>query len=123
MSFRKCTVCGQEWDTRNDFISDPQITAIGYQASVASLEVGCFLFNHSRLECRTTLSLPAGEFFELYEGPIYQERKLGTSACPSHCLHQDDLRACPIRCECAFVRELLQIIIKWPKRVAAQPSR
>ena len=119
LPFNKCTVCGQEWATRDAFISDPQVTAIGYQVSFESLEDGCFLFNHSRADCRTTLSLGASVFFDLYEGPIYQERKTGSAQCPGYCLHTDELRICPARCECAFVRELLQIIIKWPKRVAA----
>ena len=119
MPFRKCTVCGQEWAARDDFISDPQVTTIGYQVNFASLDAGYFLFNHCRPECRTTLSLPAGEFFDLYDGPVYQERKTGSPECPGHCLHQDDLRACSLRCECAFVREILQTIIMWPKRVAA----
>lgn len=119
MAFKKCSACGQEWDTREVFLSDPQVTTIGYQVSFMSLQAGCFLFNHARADCRTTLSVPAGAFFDLYEGAIYEERKAGSSECPGYCLNRDDLRACPVRCECAFVRELLQTIIKWPKSVAA----
>jgi hypothetical protein len=47
---------------------------------------------------------------------MVEERKTGTEECPGYCLHQDELQPCPARCECAYVREIIQIIRNWPKR-------
>jgi hypothetical protein len=33
-------------------------------------------------------------------------------------LHQSDLAPCPSRCECAFVREVVDMVTHWPKQSA-----
>ena len=90
--------------------------AIGYQVNFKSLDAGIFLFNH---RCKGTLAIPAEQFRDLYKGPIFKERATGSDDCPGHCLHEDQLDPCPVRCECAYVREILQIIRRWPKPVEA----
>jgi hypothetical protein len=64
------------------------------------------------------LSVPAGLFFDLHEGAIFERRTTEHKSCPRYCLREEDLRPCPTTCECAFVREILQVIRRWPKRVA-----
>ena len=59
--------------------------------------------------------MPCQEFQDLYSGEIFVERATGSAQCPGHCLHQDNLLPCPARCECAYVREVMQIIRQWPK--------
>jgi len=110
--FKKCTVCGFQWALRDDFIRDPNIEILGYQVSFEELTEGLFLFNHS---CKGTLAISAGEFNDLYDGPIFTERATGSEDCPSYCLHEDELRPCPVQCECAYVREIIQIIKDEPK--------
>lgn len=112
LAFKKCPLCGFCWDTRGDFLADPRVTMIGYQACLTDLTAGYFLFNHT---CEGTLAVVVEEFVDLYAGPIYQERAIGTVACPQYCLHQDELARCPATCECAFVREIIQRVRAWNK--------
>ena len=111
--YKHCPNCGYEWPSREDFLGDPDITLVGYQVNVARLEAGIVLFNHV---CKGTLAVYANDFKDLYDGPIFARRATGTDKCPGHCQHRNDLRPCPVECECAYVRNILQIIRKWPKR-------
>ena len=114
--FKKCTCCGHTWTTREDFLSDPMIEIIGYQVRFDNLKLGFFLFLHNVPECGTTLTIKAGEFSDLYDGPIYEEPLTNTGECPEYCLNKEDLRPCPAKCACAYVREVSQIIKNWTKR-------
>lgn len=105
--FKHCKVCQRSWQTRTDFITDSEIELIGYQANFVAMERGLFLFNHS---CKGTLSLDVTTFADLYDGPIFTENKTGSDECPGYCLHKGELRSCPARCECAYVREILQLL-------------
>jgi len=116
-AFKHCTTCGFGWPTREHFLEDPNLVIIGYQVSFEELEAGIFLFNHS---CGTTLAIRAHNFKNLYDGPIFAERAHGTEECSEYCLHQHDLRPCPVNCECAYVREIIQLIKNWHKRLEKQ---
>jgi hypothetical protein len=104
--FKLCSACKQDWPTRDLFLTDPAIKLVGYQVSFETLTEGFFLFNHS---CESTLAISAEAFINLYKGEMFSERA-PAGECLGKCLHQDDLSPCPLRCECAFVREILQII-------------
>lgn len=119
MSYKNCNVCGHAWDSRAAFLGDPLIELIGYQVSFEDLKAGYFLFNHTVRGCGTTLAVPAGDFFDLYEGPIFEERLTGTQNCPGFCLNKGNMERCPERCECAYVREVLQVVLAWPKEYVA----
>lgn len=112
VSFKICSLCGFVWRGRTSFLSDPSLHLVGYQVHFEELSAGLFLFNHS---CGTTLSVQAKEFQDLCGGPMFSERLTGTEECQGSCLHEDDLRPCPAKCECAYVREVLQVISSWPK--------
>ena len=105
--FKKCSICENVWDTRDDFLGDSTLELIGYQVDFTDLRAGYFLFNHT---CKTTLAIHAGEFFDLYEGPVFEDRKTGGEECPGYCLRQSELGSCPAACECAFVREIIGLI-------------
>ena len=106
--FKSCSCCGERWLTRDAFMDDPSLRVIGYQADFRELRLGLFLFNHER--CRSTIGVAAGEFVDLHPGPVFEERKTGSEECPGYCLHQDELSPCHAACECAFVRDLLQVL-------------
>ena len=111
--FKTCTSCRNPWFTRKEFMSDNQIDFVGYQVNFVNLELGYFLFNH--LPCRSTIAVPAGLFRDLYAGPIFAERKTGHADCPGYCNDRDVLAACGTKCECAYIREIIQIVRRWPK--------
>ncbi len=111
--FKKCTFCSYQWQTRNDFLEDASTDLIGYQVNFDNLILGFFLFNH--LTCGTTMGIAAGLFSDLHEGPVYKERLTETEQCPEYCLHENQLEPCPQKCECAYVREIIQTVRQWPK--------
>jgi len=112
-AFKSCTCCHTEWDSREDFLTDPQIDLVGYQVNFGKPRLGYFLFNH--LICKSTLALKAGLFVELYDGPVFGERRTGSDTCRGFCLHPSELSPCTEKCECAYVREVVQILRRWPK--------
>ncbi len=110
--FKQCTCCKHAWRTKENFLADPGIHLIGYQVSFDELLLGLLLFNHS---CGTTIAIPVNKLRDLYQGPVYQTRRTGTDECPGYCLRQSELRPCPAQCECAWIRELLQVISNFKK--------
>jgi hypothetical protein len=112
-TFKKCPACAFDWLTRDNFLKDPLVVIIGYQAHFEDLKSGLFLFNHH--SCKGTLSIHAGAFTDLYDGTVFSERATGGEQCPGYCLHQNELRPCPAKCECAYVRQVIQLIKNWPK--------
>jgi hypothetical protein len=111
--FKTCA-SGVFWKTRDDFLSDRGVTLIGYMVNFKKLELGLFLFNEDK--SHSTLSIQAAEFTDLYNGEVFTQRLTGTQSCPGYCLHKDNIDPCPAKCECAFIREVMQIIINWPKK-------
>ena len=111
-SFKTCPKCGFAWPTRKAFLEDPSLALIGYQIDFRQLKLGLFLFNHT---CKATLAMHANAFWDLYQGTVFVDRATGGPDCPEYCLHQDVLSPCPAQCECAFVREILQVIRNWPR--------
>ena len=116
LKFKICSYCEQGWERLEDFIQDPHIDLAGYMPAFDDLMNGLVLFNHG---CGTTLACRVGHFRHLYDGPVYQERKTAASECPGYCLNKTDLNPCPVKCNCAYVREVLLILKAWPKDRAA----
>ncbi len=92
---------------------DPELELVGYQVNYGNLQLGYFLFNH--LACQSTIAIAAARFADLYSGPVFAERLTDSDSCPGYCLHDDILQPCTAHCECAYVREILQIVRSWPK--------
>jgi len=113
MCFKTCPMCGFVWTEKASFLNDPNLRMIGYQVDFDELMSGLFLFHHI---CGTSLAIKAETFQYLYDGPMFTERMRGTKECGGHCLHKNDLRSCPVKCECAYVREIVQVILNWPKQ-------
>jgi hypothetical protein len=112
-------MCREVWRNRESFLSDPRVAIVGYQVNFDDLEAGLFLFNHAKLGCKSTFAVEVKQFNGLAPGPIYRESLHGTEECPDYCLRQEELEACPAHCECAYVRDVLQVIRNW-KKVAAR---
>jgi hypothetical protein len=112
-SFKKCPGCHLIWESRDQFLVDPDITLIGYQVNYNALQLGLFLFNHKI--CKTTLALYARDFKSLSPGPIYKQQKINSEECPDYCLHESILEPFPVKCECAYVRDIMHKIRNWKK--------
>ena len=117
--FKKCPNCGYEWENRELFLNDPDIEIIGYQINFIQLLAGYFMFNHT---CKGTFTVPAKQFKDFYKGPIFSKRATGSDECKEFCLQENELRPCPVRCECAYVREIISIIKKWPKHLNSKET-
>lgn len=112
-AFKKCSCCEGSWFSRDDFLDDGQIELVGYQANFCQLELGYLLFNH--MSCQSTLAIHAGLFKDLYSGPIFDQRLTDTEVCQGFCKDSIALEPCEEKCECAYVREIMQIIRDWPE--------
>ncbi len=99
--------------SRDDFLSDPEIKLLGYQVDFDELKLGIILFNHE--VCFDTLGVRVADFADLQSGPVFREKKNGSEDCPGYCLHECNLSPCPVQCECAWVRDVLQLLSRWPK--------
>ena len=113
--FKVCSLCKKDWESRNDFLNDPVIKIIGYIANFEYLEKGLLLFNHNAEGCGTTLVAEIADFMDIYSGPIYSESLTGSEECPEYCLDKDNLDECSAKCAHSHVREIIQIVKKWPK--------
>ena len=111
--FKQCPNCSHEWNIRTEFLNDPKISLTGYQTNFDNLKQGLFLFDH--LTCKTTLAIKAEQFHDMYNGPIFTERKTGSEECLGYCLRPQELSRCPAKCDCAWAREVSQIIRDWKK--------
>lgn len=109
--FKQCPACKKVWEDREELLADSEAHIIGYQAHFADLTLGLFLFNHS---CNGTFAIPAEEFLDMYKGPAFEKKFLDTEQCPGYCRHQKSLEPCPLQCECAYIREIIQILKKHP---------
>lgn len=106
---KRCNCCLTEWRSREEFIDDPCIELIGYQVNFDDLQLGFLLFNHRA--CGSTLALPVAIFRDMYEGPVYQARATGGPECPGYCIKEKCLDSCGARCECAYVREIISVVL------------
>lgn len=112
--FKVCG-CGRQWKEREEFLSDPDVRLAGYQVNFVELRQGFFLFNHIVPRCGSTLAVVVDRFVDLYSGAVFTRRASGSSECPGSCLRRGDLTPCPVECECAYVRHVLEQVSRWPK--------
>lgn len=115
--FKECTSCHHVWEDRDDFLSDPAVVLVGYQVNFERLKEGLFLFNHELKTCGTSMAIAAGEFTDMHDGPIFSDIPHDTvENCPGYCEERSYLDPCNEKCECAYVRDVLDKVNKWPKR-------
>jgi len=94
-SFMTCSKCGTSWNDRDAFLTDPGVDLVGYQSHFKKLVAGYFLFNHS---CKTTMAMKVSRFTDIYDGPIFAERKTGSEDCPGYCLRENCKQKCSAEC-------------------------
>ncbi len=105
-------MCRKEWEDREAFLNDETLELNGYGADFEIIEDGLFYFTHNVPGCKSTMALKAGDFFDLYTAERSPERKRGADECPGLCLDKDVLDRCSVFCEYAFVREVIQVLLR-----------
>ena len=115
-NFKKCGRCGRVWKTREDFLIDRNLVFTGYQINLLDITNGLFLFNDDLDGCETTLAVQVQLFTDLYNGKIAPIRKIGLTECEGRCLNEHDLETCQADCECAYIREIMQVIKKYKNK-------
>jgi hypothetical protein len=100
------------------FLADPDLKIAGYQVHFQDLKGGLFYFSHLSENCGTTLAIPVGNFASLSDRPILTSRGKQPEGCPNLCVREGSTEACPIECECLWVREIMQVIQDWEKQSA-----
>ncbi|MFZ4619079.1 MAG: hypothetical protein ACOYNS_00860 [Bacteroidota bacterium] len=62
-SFKQCSLCNTVWQTKDDFLTDPNLRLNGYQFTSLKFQNssrgGVLLFTHTLEECGTTLAVYA----------------------------------------------------------------
>jgi len=113
--FKKCNVCNHEWQDRDNFILDPAIRLIGYQANPENLNRGLYLFTH---ECGTTLAVHVENFLDLYQEPKYSLNMSGNNECPGYCRIENELSDCGLECSCVHFRKIMSIMLSMKKNLS-----
>lgn len=108
-------MCAQTWIKRESFLSDHTLMINGYQADFTNLGKGYFFFTHNAEGCNSTMALEVERFLDLNKGKPYLQRKTDMEGCPRYCLKENALDRCEEECECAFVREVIEIIAHMQK--------
>jgi hypothetical protein len=114
-AFKVCTNCQHVWPDRESFLSDTTLRMEGYQVNFVNLEEGLFLFTHNIESCCSTIAIPAAEFTDLHDGPVFDENLKGEEGCDDSCLHTGVIDSCKAECECAYVRDVLVKVKDWQK--------
>lgn len=122
--FLICPCCGVRWGSRRTFLADPEIELAGYQPNFTHLHAGLFLFTHRNCHCGTTLAVTVSRFEDLYAGPRFEEYKVGSPDCPGYCLDWQNRKACWVKCDCVYVRGILEVLGRAaPEREAVAANR
>ncbi len=115
--FKICPMCSTEWKTRDDFLDDKTLEINGYGVDFEKLEWSLFYFTHKKENCLSTMAIEAKEFLDLYSGKKYTEPQKGSESCPRYCLDDEQLDRCDALCECAFNREIINLIKERHKKL------
>ena len=65
--FKRCTMCGAEWPTKDEFLEDREIHLNGYQWNRKKFRsgegfTGLLIFTHRKEACGTSLAIAANKF-------------------------------------------------------------
>jgi hypothetical protein len=108
--FKICPKCSYTWKSRNDFLGDPSVCLVGFQANFKETEPGHYFFNHilGGNHCDTTLAVEVEAFLSLYKENMFTDIKFGSPTCEEHCSSVADLAQCPVECKNAVARKIMQ---------------
>ncbi len=110
------------WDGWQEFVLDPGIRLLGFQAVESLPDANLIVFEH---RCGSSISLLAKRLRHVLP-PTEQETHLpvlfGTETCREHCRLIEDLETCDRQCANSRDRRLVQFLLRM-KRDRAQKGR
>ena len=112
MSFTTCKHCGKTWPDREAFVADAGISISGCQVDTRHPAESALLFDHRSADCGTTMALPLRRFQDLCTGPRHKVSWAKSKMCPGMCSDPRDTAPCAKECSCAYVRAVLQEVMK-----------
>jgi hypothetical protein len=68
--FKKCSMCGKEWNKRDSFLDDSDVLLNGYQWNRKRVQEGfapngLLIFTHMTHRCGTSLAIAASKFKDI----------------------------------------------------------
>ena len=110
--FQKCGSCGRTWEHWRDFILDPGVRLLGFQAVFSLPDANLIVFEH---RCGSTISVLSKRLRPFFPG-IENEKPLpalfDSEVCNQYCRHVENLQICDRPCANARDRRMIHILLK-----------
>ncbi len=109
--FQRCGSCGALWNEWSDFILDPFIRLLGFQAVSGLPDANLLVFEH---RCGSSVSVLAKRLRRLISGSEDETvlpSLFGSNECNQHCRSLENLEACDRPCANARDRRLILTLL------------
>jgi len=120
--FKTCGSCRKSWEHWQDFVLDPGVRLLGFQAIENLPDANLVVFEH---KCGSSISLLAKRLRHLLDDHSDRERLpvlLGSDVCRKHCRLIEDLEACDRPCANSRDRRLIQLLLKMRRARTHKPK-
>ena len=121
--FQKCGSCGQMWNQWPDFILDPDVRLLGFQAMPGMPDANLLIFVHA---CGSTISILAKRLRHILPGSD-QAGELpslfGTDTCNKYCRFIENLETCDRHCVNARDRRMILMLLRMKNSDLEEPRR
>jgi hypothetical protein len=122
-AFKTCGSCRKSWEHWQDFVLDPGVRILGFQAIDSLPDANLLVFEH---KCGSSISLLAKKLRHLLDEHGEREKLpvlFGSETCRKHCRLIEDLEACDRPCANSRDRMLIQMLIRMKRARAHKPKR
>ncbi|MGD0309901.1 MAG: hypothetical protein ABSC02_11500 [Acidobacteriota bacterium] len=123
LPFQKCGSCGQMWNQWPDFIFDPAVRLLGFQAMPGLPDANLVIFVHC---CGSTISILAQRLRHILPGPEQAgdlPSLFDTDMCNQYCRFIESLEACDRPCVNARDRRLILMLLRMKESDLEDPRR
>lgn len=107
--FKKCTCCGKEWKSLDEFAEDDSISVIGAYGDKYNPLYNLIITNCS---CETTMAIGINSFISSGKMPMKFRFNSVSEQIPENCLFRDKAGSCPGKCACAYTNKILDYLKK-----------
>ncbi len=117
-AFQRCGSCGELWKDWRDFVLDPRIRLIGFQAFPSLPDANLLIFEH---RCGSSVSVQARRLRHLLPDSMQAldlPNLFGSDTCNQHCRSLENLSACDRSCVNARDRQLVLLLLEMRGKAA-----